>query len=86
MYAGISLDTFRNYGKCGAEYLAVTDAIRQTVIEIQVSGAATNTFNANIVARLAGLVDKKELEIKAEMSDDERNEMIKKILEKTKNS
>lgn len=80
-FAGISLDTLRNYGKSDAELVAVSQAIRDIVMEIQISGAATNMFNATIIARLSGLVDKREVDIKTEMSDDERNEAIKKILE-----
>lgn len=82
VYAGISEDTFRNYGKNDADYLAVWHASRDIIQEIQVSGAATNIFNANIVARWAGLIDKKEVDIKSEMSDDERADTIKTILDK----
>ena len=84
VFAGISEDTFRNYGKNDADYLAIWSTIRDIIQEIQISGAATNTFNANIVARWAGLIDKKELDIKTEMSDDEREETIKNILNKIK--
>lgn len=84
VYAGISEDTFRNYGKNDADYLAVWNASRDMIQEIQISGAAANTFNANIVARWAGLIDKKEIDIKSEMSDDERSDTIKAILEKIK--
>lgn len=85
VFAGISEDTFRNYSKSGAEYLAVWERARDIIQEIQISGAATNTFNANIVARWAGLIDKKEVELSTSMSDDERAETIKSILEKIKN-
>lgn len=84
IYAGISEDTFRNYGKNDADYLAVWNASRDIIQEIQISGAATNTFNANIIARWAGLIDKKELDIKSEMSDDERADTIRLIMEKMK--
>lgn len=82
VYAGISEDTFRNYGKNDVDYLAVWHASRDIIQEIQISGAAANTFNANIVARWAGLIDKKEVDIKSEMSDDERADTIKTILDK----
>jgi hypothetical protein len=84
IYAGISEDTFRNYGKNDADYLAVWNASRDIIQEIQISGAATNTFNANIVARWAGLIDKKELELKSELTDDERADTIRLIMEKMK--
>ena len=84
VFAGITEDTFRDYGKKNEEYSAVCTPIRDIIQEIQISGAATNTFNANIVARWAGLIDKKELDIRTEMSDDEREETIKNILNKIK--
>lgn len=84
VFAGISEDTFRNYSKMGTEYLVVWHASRDIILEIQISGAATNTFNANIVARWAGLIDKKELDIKSEMTDDERSDTIRLIMEKMK--
>lgn len=84
VFAGISEDTFRNYSKMGPEYLVVWHASRDIIQEIQISGAATNTFNANIVARWAGLIDKKEIDLKTEMSDDEREDAIKSILDKIK--
>jgi hypothetical protein len=84
VFAGISEDTFRNYGKNDINYLAVWCTVRDTIQEIQISGAATNTFNANIVARWAGLIDKKELDIKSEMTDDERSDTIRLIMEKMK--
>jgi hypothetical protein len=88
-FAGISEDTFRNYLNCktgenAAEYVAVVSAIRAIIQEIQIAGAATNVFNSNIIARWAGLVDKKEVEISATMSDDERKDAINKILDQIK--
>ncbi len=83
-FAGITPQTFYDYRKSGHD-LSETSAYIVSIIQtIQVDGASTNIFNANIVARLANLIDKKEIDIKTEMSDDERNEMIKNILEKTK--
>lgn len=84
VFSGITLDTFRNYGKIDAEWLAVTCMIREIVMTEQIDGATTNIFNANIIARLSGLVDRKEIDVKASMSDDERKEAIKSILEKIK--
>jgi hypothetical protein len=86
VFAGIVEDTFRNYSKLGPEYLLVWHTTRDIIQEIQISGAATNTFNANIIARWAGLIDKKELDIKSEMTDDERSDAIRLIMEKMKKS
>lgn len=80
VYANICENTFQSYGKSEPEMVAVCFAIRATILEIQIAGAATELWNTNIVARWAGLIDKKELDIKADMSDDEREEAIKKIL------
>jgi len=84
LYAGITLDTFRNYGKIDDEYLAVTSTIREIVYTIQFDGATVNVFNANIIARKIGLIDRKEVELKSDMTDDERVSAIKTILEKAK--
>lgn len=84
IFSGITEDTFRNYGKNDIAFLAVWHVVRDTIQDIQIGGAATNLFNANIVARWAGLVDKKEVDIKTEMSDDEREDTIKSILARIK--
>jgi hypothetical protein len=85
LFANISLDTFRNYDKktCenSSDFLAVTQAIRASILENQISGAATNTFNSNIIARVAGLVDKQEIKVDEKLSEDERKDLIKEILE-----
>jgi hypothetical protein len=84
VFANISEDTFRNYGKTSDEMVAVTSAIRAIILEIQIAGAATETWSTNIIARWAGLIDKKEIDLKTEMSDDEREDTIKRILENIK--
>lgn len=84
IYAGISRSTFAQYCKNDSDWQYITSTIQDTIATIQIDGASTNTFNANIVARITGLVDKKEIDLKSDLSDDERSEMIKNILSKIK--
>jgi hypothetical protein len=84
LFATITESTFNSYRKSEPEMSAVSCGIADQIQGIQISGAATNTFNANIVARWAGLVDKKELDLKSDLSDDERADMIRSIIEKVK--
>lgn len=83
LFAGITESTLFNYEK-RADYVAVVHAIKGSIQDIQIGGAATNTYNSNIIARWAGLVDKKELDMKSDLSDDERADMIKSIMDKIK--
>lgn len=85
IYAGISESTLFNYQK-STDYVAVVDAIKGSIQEIQIGGAATNILNSNIIARWAGLVDKKELDVKSDLTDDERADLIKSIAEKMRKS
>jgi len=80
VYAGISEQTFNSYRK-SEDLSEVSLTVAAIIQAIQIGGAATNIFNSNIIARWAGLVDKKEVDLKTELSDDERADTIKKILE-----
>lgn len=62
LYLGMSDDTFANYSqKEGYEaYFAICKRIRQVIYTQKFEGAAVGAFNANIIARDLGLVDKKE--------------------------
>lgn len=85
LYAVIAESTYNNYRVSNdLELKEVALAIQDHIQGIQISGAATNTYNSNIIARWAGLVDKKELDLKSDLSDDERADMIKSIMEKIK--
>jgi len=83
LFAQISESTLFNYEK-KTEYVAVVNAIKGSIQDTQIGGAATNLYNSNIIARWAGLVDKKELDVKSDLSDDERSDMIRNLLEKVK--
>lgn len=80
-FAGITEQTYNNYRKSGNSNFEVAHMIQAIIRTIQVGGGMTNTWNAGIVGRLAELIDKKELELKSDMSDDERMEKIKSILD-----
>jgi len=85
LFANIGESTYNNYRVANdVELREVALAIQDHIQGVQISGAATNTYNSNIVARWAGLVDKKELDLKSDISDDERADIIRNILEKVK--
>lgn len=60
-YLGISKRTFDNYEE-RKDYLPITTYIRDIIQQNQIEGAVVGNYNANIVARLLGLVDKQEVE------------------------
>jgi hypothetical protein len=88
IFSNISEQTFLQYYKSNgskglencADYAEVSCTIRDTIQLIQVDGASAGVFNANIIARLTGLVDKKEVDVKTDYSDDDRRQMIQDIL------
>lgn len=81
LYAGITEQTFNNYRRANDSCFEAACAVDYGIKMVQIGGAAANVFNANIIARIAQLIDKREVEVKTDMSDDERAEAIKKILE-----
>lgn len=83
LFAGIAESTFNNYRK-STDLNEVALAIEGIILNTQIGGAAVNLYNSNIIARWAGLVDKKEMDIKSELSDDERTDLIKNLLDKIK--
>lgn len=66
------------------ELVSVITQIREEITQSQIDGASANIYNANIVARVTGLVDKKEMDVKTDLSDDERKDLIKKITDSVK--
>lgn len=59
VYAGISVQTFSNYGE-REDYFAVVTHVREVIRQNQLEGAIVEAYSPNIVARLLGLADKKE--------------------------
>ncbi len=68
LFLDIDEDTFNNYGsKEGYEdFFGIASRIRRIIYTQKFEGAAVGAFNANIIARDLGLVDKKEQNIVAE--------------------
>lgn len=88
LYAGISFSTFVHYKK-NKDFVEVTTYVEETVRTQQISGAASGFLNANIIARLNGLVDKKEVKkdtVKTKYTPEEREARLKKLMEKKNNS
>lgn len=81
LFAGITEQTINNYRKSGSRNFEVAHAVCETIKAIQLGGSMVDVFNSSIVSRLTGLAEKKEIEIKSDLSDDERAEAIKSILQ-----
>lgn len=79
-FAGMTPQCFTNYRKSEHELFEISSMIVNIIQTIQIEGATVNVYNQAIIARLTGLVDKSEVEIKAELSDDEIEDKIKSIL------
>jgi len=71
LYADIDHKTFLNYesAKGYEDFFQVTRKIRYIIESQQLEGATVGAYNANIVARLLGLADKQEHEIKGGLND-----------------
>lgn len=64
IYLDISTDTFRNYEKNEkySDFFEVFRKVREIIDTQKMDGAYVGNYNANIVARDLGLVDKKDIE------------------------
>lgn len=87
VFLGINDAYFRNFKqdktKCTEAFSTVISQIEKIVYEQKFSGAAAGIFNANIISRDLGLVDKQQTEshsYSVQMTKDEMSE-IKKQLE-----
>ncbi|MFV0332410.1 MAG: terminase small subunit [Dysgonomonas sp.] len=60
VYAGISVQTFFNYEQRN-DFFEVVTHIREVIRQNQLEGAIVEAYSPNIVARLLGLSDKKEI-------------------------
>lgn len=62
LFIGITENTFRNYEKNDnyKVFFSVFSHIRDIIENNQMEGATVGTYNANIIARILGLVDKHE--------------------------
>lgn len=78
LFAGIGEETFRRYktDETYKEFWGVSRVIEQIIYSQKFEGAAVDLFNASIIARDLGLVDKKQLEIDWEKLTDEQLEKL----------
>ena len=60
VFVGISVQTFSNYGE-REDFFGVVTHIREIIRQNQLEGAMVEAYSPNIVARLLGLSDKREL-------------------------
>ena len=70
---------------CSKDFSKVITHVKDIIYKQKFEGATVGTYNANIIARDLGLVDKKELEIDSKMSKEERESRILELKEKLKN-
>jgi hypothetical protein len=61
-------DYFENKDNRFEDYLPITSRIKQEIKADQLSGGMTMIYSQNLTARLNGLVDKKETEIKGSLN------------------
>jgi len=58
------------------DFSEVIRNVRDIIYNQKFEGASVGAYNANIIARDLGIVDKSELEIKGDLSDEERSQRI----------
>lgn len=83
-HIGIGKRTFDDY--CNRnDFSPITTHIREIIQQNQIEGAMVGTYKENIVARLLGLVDKKEIEstggLTINVTTDKAKDNIKKLQE-----
>lgn len=69
LYLGCSTEFFRHFeenNKDASDFMPIITRIRETIYNHKFTGAASGFFNANIIARDLGLVDKKQQDVKVE--------------------
>ncbi len=66
------------------DFSEIITRIRETIYNQKFTGSACGFLNANIIARDLGLVDKKEVDQKTELSSEEREQTIREIMERIK--
>lgn len=73
LFIDIDFTTWQKYGKRSKDFNKVTSRVEEIIYEQKFAGAASGFFNANIIARDLGLVDKSEnkstMEVKIDGDD-----------------
>jgi hypothetical protein len=72
--------------KKSKDFSGVITHIRDIIYSQKFEGAAVGAYNANIIARDLGIVDKQELDIKGVLSEEDREKRIKALEQKMKDS
>ena len=83
-FIDISVEGFKLY-EVRKGFVEVTTRVRQIIWNQKFEGAAINAFNANIIARDLGLIDKKDFTSdgkQIEKTPEEREERIKELIAK----
>lgn len=81
IFLGVNTVYFTQFEKdCTKDFSKVITHIREVIFTQKFEGAAIGAYNANIIARDLGLIDKKELEIpKKELTPEERRKELAEI-------
>lgn len=77
-----SWDALANYKGYGKDFLEVITYAESVLFNWKLKGAAAGVYNANIVSRDLGLVEKKEVDHDIKMSPEERSERIATLMAK----
>ncbi len=80
VFIGIGLKTWNDYKNKEQykDFSPVIDSIEQIVYTQKFEGAAVGLFNANLISRELGLVDKKEIDFDR-LSDEQLDDIITKL-------
>lgn len=87
LYLDCSTEYFRHFeenNNDSKDFMPVITRIRETIYEQKFTGASADLLNANIIARDLGLIDKKDIQVKTELSPEERQAKIKELQSKLK--
>lgn len=79
-FLGIGERTWNDYQK-REDFLRVTEAISQVIFTQKFEGAAVGFFNANLISRDLGLVDKTSI-APEDLNDDQLEKLFQKIIDK----
>lgn len=87
IFLGISQETFTNYSQTDGynDFFGVCKHIRQIIENNQLEGATVGSYNASIIGRLLGLVDKQDITSKGQsfvLSPEQRDAEIEALKRK----
>lgn len=86
LYLDCTEDYFRSFKsqdrKKEKDFITVITRIERVIFNQKFTGASADLLNANIISRDLGLIDKKEVEVKQELTPEERKAKIKELQKK----